>query len=195
MKNTVALIMILFIGFGIMAQSPATYRQKVGDDQPVPSAVESKFKSQYEGALAATWYVTDLAYWYLDFGSNWYGLWYGPKMLDIYTYDTPPYYEVEFVKKTAESARAVYNQYGAWYETRTQIRELPEAISEALKNGKYGEWKISEHKEIVEQPGTDSQTYRLLVSKGGKKLILSLNEKGQITNTKQLQQKVEKKEK
>ena len=104
----------------------------------------------------------------------------------VYTYEKPNYYEVEFINNPGELSRAIYNIYGYWYETRTQIKGLTMGIHEAFKASKYNGWKISKPMGKLESPMWPVEIYRLQVSKGIKSQILRMDDEGNLIQVKDL---------
>ncbi len=126
-----------------LGQITTTERRLPVPKKAIPKLLNVTFKSQYPDVLLHSWYGTHITYWYNDISSNWYYGWYGERNIELYTYQETNFYEVEFTNKDGELSRAIYNNYGFWYETRSRIKGLPVNILEALKQTKYADWKRS----------------------------------------------------
>lgn len=188
MKNRIVIVFIvLLIAFSInlSAQNVIAQRQPA-NEKSIPKIVLNTFKEQYPDVFLKGWYVTHLTYWQNDYSSDWYYGWYGQRTVVIYTYQKPNYYEVEFINNPGEISRAIYNIYGYWYETRTQIKGLTMGIHNALKASKYSDWKISTTKEKIESPMWPVEIYRFQVSKGLKSKILRMDADGNIIQEKDI---------
>lgn len=188
MKILNTLLVVLFIGLSstVYSQNVVAQRQPV-PEKAIPKTVSNAFKLQYPNVLLSGWYVTHLTYWQNDYSSDWYRGWYGPRTVVIYKYEKPNYYEVEFVNNPGELSRAIYNIYGYWYETRTQIQGLPMGIHKALKASKYSDWKIATVMEKLESPMWPLEIYRFQVSKGMKSRILRMDVEGNMIQVKDLE--------
>ncbi len=187
-KNQVISVFVLFTFLSIAntyAQNVVAQRQPAGE-KSIPKLVTSTFKQQYPNVLVRGWYVTHLIYWQNDYSSDWYTGWYGQRTVVIYTYEKPNYYEVEFINTPGELSRAIYNIYGYWYETRTQIHGLTMAIHESLKASKYNGWKISSTKEKLHSPAWPVEIYRFQVSKGLKAKIIRMDAEGNLIQVKEI---------
>lgn len=168
------------------SQSTTAYRLPSGE-KAIPKLVLSTFKEMYPDILLQGWYITHLTYWQNDYSSGWYTDWYGQRTLVVYQYEKPMYFEVEFINRPGELSRAIYNVYGYWYETRSQVKGLPLTIIEILKESEYNGWKISGLKERIESPAWSLDIYRFKVSKGLKSRIIRMDEKGNIIQAKYLE--------
>jgi len=146
----------------------------------VPKAVLNTFNEQYPDVLVKGWYATHITYWYNDVSSGWYSDWYGTRPVVVYTYEKPNYFEVEFVGEYGGLSRSIYNRFGHWYETRTQLRGLPLTVMEALKQTKYADWKRSFLVEKIESDSWMETIYRFRMHKGLKSRIIRMNTEGQI---------------
>ncbi|MDT8393230.1 MAG: hypothetical protein RQ761_05275 [Bacteroidales bacterium] len=186
-KAITALLTFLLIASSITvyAQNVIAQRQPASE-KSIPRIVLSTFKEQYPDVLLKGWYVTHLTYWQNDYSSDWYYGWYGQRTVVIYTYQKPNYYEVEFMDNPGELSRAIYNIYGYWHETRTQIKGLTMGIHDALKASKYRDWKISTTKEKLASPMWPVEIYRFQVSKGLKSQIIRMDADGNIIQIKDL---------
>jgi len=161
-------------------------QRKPASEKAIPKIVLNIFKEQYPDVLVKEWYITHLTYWQNDYSSDWYYGWYGQRIVVVYTYEKPNYFEVEFIKNPGELSRAIYNIYGYWYETRTQINGLTMGIHDALKASKYSDWKISTTKEKLESPMWPVEIYRFQVSKGLKSSIIRMDAQGNFIQLKNI---------
>jgi hypothetical protein len=186
-KTTIALLIFLLIGstITVYAQNVVAQRQ-AASEKSIPMIVLSTFNEQYPDVFLKGWYVTHLTYWQNDYSSDWYYGWYAQRTVVIYTYEKPNYFEVEFMDNVGELSRAIYNKYGYWYETRTQIKGLTMGIHDALKASKYNGWKISQTKEKFASPMWTDEIYRFQVSKGLKAQIIRMDADGNIIQIKDL---------
>ncbi|WP_372647549.1 hypothetical protein [Draconibacterium sp.] len=187
-QRIIKTIIILAFVFNITqanAQQKTAYRMPASE-KAVPKVVLEGFKSQHPLVQVKGWYVTHLVYWENDYSSDWYTGWYPQRTLVVYTYEKPNYYEVEFEVYPGELSRAIYNKYGYWYETRTQLRGMPMPVYDALQTSKYSNWKISVLKEKIESPAWPLPIYRFNVTKGMRSHILRMDEKGSIVQAKYL---------
>jgi hypothetical protein len=144
----------------------------------VPILVVDAFKEAYPGVMVKGWYVTHITYWYNDVSSGWYADWYNRTPDIVYVYEQANFFEVEFVEHPGELSRAIYNKYGYWYETRTQIASLPQNVIDALNNSEYANWKRSMLKEKIDSNEWPEPVYRFKMSKGMKSMILKMNANG-----------------
>ncbi|MFC2107106.1 hypothetical protein ACFLRY_02100 [Bacteroidota bacterium] len=184
MKTKLTLITFLFfiMLFQGYSQSFMGFR-KATTIKDIPKKVRTEFKKQYTDASVHKWYITHLTYWQNDMSSNWYTDWFGRTQKIDLTYDKPTYFEVEFTNKNKELSRAIYNMFGFWYETRSQVKELPENVKDALNKSKYNAWIVSKLKEKIESPGWPFDVYRFKVSKGSQYVIIKIDESGNIIQT------------
>jgi len=176
---TILFIIVLSNSFG---QNAKTYRQMV-EINNVPKNVKTEFNLRYPKSFVKMWYITNITYWYEDYGPANYNNWYKQRTVVVYRFDQPSYYEVEFLNQD-ENSRAVFNRYGTWFETRTQVQQLPEKIKKALKNSEYGAWKWSDYKEKIEAPGMQGPIYRMAVFFNNMSNIIRINENGDIVQIK-----------
>ncbi len=182
MKKSILLIIILSITSCFYGQNSRAYRQMV-DINNLPKNVRSEFKIRYPNAFVKMWYITSITYWYEDYGPTYYNGWYQPRTVVVYKFDQPSYYEVEFFNQD-ENSRAIFNRYGSWFETRTQVIKLPDNIIEALQNSDFAGWKISDYKERIEAPGMVNSVYRMNVSNGHLSQIIRISQSGKIVQIK-----------
>ena len=181
---------IIFISFllvcsNLYSQTEQAYRVPL-PTKSVPPIVLNAFNKQYPDVMLKSWYVTHITYWYNDVSSSWYYNWYGPRTAVVYVYEVPNYFEVEFTDQPGELSRAIYNRFGYWHETRTQLKGLPSNIIESLNDTKYAEWKKSKLKEKIETPEWPEPIYRFRVSKGLKSVIIRMNHEREIIQKKYL---------
>ena len=182
MKNSILFVLLVLFTFALPAQNVKTYRQMV-EISDLPKNVRSEFKLRYPSSFVKMWYATNIAYWYEDYGPSYYNSWYRPRTVVVYKFDQPSYYEVEFLNKD-ENSRAIFNRYGNWFETRTQVVNLPQHIIDAVLNSDFGDWKMSEYKERIEAPGMVNSVYRIHVSNGHLSQIIRISENGKIVQIK-----------
>jgi hypothetical protein len=188
MKISSLLIIVSFLLCGLKSdcQNKMGYRVPT-NAKSVPASVTTAFNKKNPDILLHGWYATHASYWAHDFSSDWYSDWYGQRTIEVYTYEKPTYYEVEFTDYPGEVSRSLYNLYGVWFQTRTQIKAFPFDVKEALKTSQYETWKISALKERIEAQGWPTSIYRFYVSKGLKSAIIRMDEKGQIIQVKNLE--------
>lgn len=171
----------------VVAQSQKSDEQRVpANVKAIPKIVVDTFKEQYPNALVKGWFVTHITYWQQDVSSGWYTDWYGNvrRSVVVYTYEKPNFYEVEFVDAFGSLSRAVYNKYGFWHETRSQLKGLPMACLDAIKGSKYSDWKRSTMSERIESSEWPEPVYRFGMSKGMRYHILKMDEMGEIVQVK-----------
>ncbi|GAB5539824.1 MAG: hypothetical protein Salg2KO_19270 [Salibacteraceae bacterium] len=185
LKALLTLLSITLSSTYCIAQSTTAQRVQT-NERLVPQAVLKVFNEQYPSAYVKGWYATHITYWQNDYSSGWYNDWYGQRQVIVYTYSKPTYFEVEFTNGPGELSRAIYNLNGYWYETRTQMRGLPEPLFNTLKASEYAEWKISPLKEKIEAAGWPIDIYRFKVSKGMKGKIIRMDEQGNFIQEKTL---------
>ena len=186
MRSLLIYIILMVSTTSVYNQNPVALRQPASE-KSIPKLVVETFKTQYPEIFSMkSWYVTHLTYWLNDYSSDWYFGWYNQRTVVIYTYEKPNYYEVEFSINPNEKSRAIYNRYGYWYETRTQIKGLPKGILDAIKATKYNGWKISSTMEILESPMWPDEIYRFHVSKGIKSRIIRMDAEGNPIQIKEL---------
>lgn len=184
-KGVIATCVVIMFAIQLSAQSNGAYRQPA-NERVIPQAVLDTYREQYPNALVRGWYITHITYWQNDYSSGWYYDWYGQRNVVVYRYEKPTYFEVEFINDPGELSRAIYNVYGYWYETRSQLKGLPLPILEALKESEYAGWKISSLKERIESPLWPVDVYRFMVSKGMRSRIVRMDIKGNVIQAKQL---------
>ncbi|NND93474.1 MAG: hypothetical protein HKN45_01335 [Flavobacteriales bacterium] len=161
------------------AKSQYEYRLPAGI-KAIPEVVQSTFSERYPDVLLKSWYITHISYWQNDVSAGWYSDWYGERTIVVNRYEKPTYFEVEFVEEPGELSRSMYNLYGYWYETRTKVNGLPQAVNEALRSAGFEAWKISATKEKIESPSWPLAVYRFRISKGLKAQMIRIDEKGEI---------------
>ena len=154
----------------------------------VPTVVVDIFKEQYPNVMVRGWFVTHISYWQQDISSGWYTDWYGNSRRNVvvYTYEKPNHYEVEFIDQFGLLSRAVYNRYGYWHETRSQLKGLPMVCINSLAESKYADWKRSAMSERIETADWPDPVYRFGMSKGWRYHIVKMNEMGEIVQVKYL---------
>lgn len=181
MKKLLTIVVILFFAMCLNAQNVKNYRTIV-EINDVPKKLRSEFKLRYPNSYVKMWYVTNIAYWYNDYGQI-YNNWYRERTVVVYKFDQPSNYEVEFYNND-ENSRAIYNRYGVWFETRTEVFQLPDNIKQSLQNSKYADWKISDYKERIEIPGLEGSVYRMSVSNKNNFIIIRINDDGKLIQIK-----------
>ena len=174
----------LFLSFFVCfyGQNVKNYRQVV-ETNNVPKNVRTEFKTRYPNAFVKMWYATSITYWYQDYGPSQYNAWYQPRTVVVYKFNEPANYEVEFLNDY-ENSRAIFNRYGTWFETRTQVLVLPEKVEKALENSEYVNWRWSDYKERIEAPDMPGSVYRMQVSDPHLSQIIRLNDDGKIVQIK-----------
>jgi hypothetical protein len=178
MKKIILLILFVSAAISFQGQNSRSYRQLI-EINNVPKNVRTKFKIRYASAYVKMWYVTSVTYWYEDYGPSYYNGWYKARNVVVYKFDQPSYYEVEFLIN-GEDSRAIFNRYGAWFESRGPVFNLPEEIINTLKNSEFANWNWSEYKERIKAPGMQGSVYRLHVSKNHLSQIIRINDDGKI---------------
>lgn len=181
-KHTAIIILfIVFLGTSLSGYSQNVVAQRIpANEKSIPLIVSGTFKMQYPTSILRGWYVTHLTYWQNDYSSDWYYGWYGQRTVVVYGYQQANYFEVEFSLDPGELSRAIYNIYGHWYETRTQIKGLTVDIHKALDNSKYADWKLSSIMEKLDSPAWPVEIYRFQVSKGLRSRIIRMDADGNI---------------
>ncbi len=182
MKNFFLTVVLVSLTFSFYGQGQKSYRQII-ETNNVPKEVRKNFNLRYPQSFVKMWYITNIAYWYEDYGPSYYSGWYQPRTVVVYKFNEPSNYEVEFLNNN-ENSRAIFNRYGQWFETRTHIVNLPEEISSALKESSFGNWKISDYKERIEAPGMPGSVYRMQVSKNQMSHIIRIDDDGKIVQIK-----------
>lgn len=182
-------IFILALCFQSLAQAGSDENRVPASVKAIPKVVVETFKEQYPNAMVHGWFVTHITYWQQDISSGWYRDWYGNVRRDVvvFRYDKPNHFEVEFTSEPGQLSRAVYNKYGYWYETRSQLKGLPMACLNTLKETKYATWKRSSMTERIESAEWPETIYRFGISKGLRYHILRMNEQGEIVQDKYLE--------
>lgn len=176
---------LLFSSLTLSAQTMQAQRLRA-NPSAIPKAVQQVFQEQYPDVLVKGWFVTHITYWHNDMSAGWYTDWYGTRTVVVQTYEKPNYFEVEFMGDEGGLSRSIYNKFGYWYETRTQLRGLPLVALEALKATKYAEWKRSPFVEKIDAAGWNNTLYRFKVSRGLKSKIIRMNEHGEIIQEREL---------
>lgn len=193
MKAYLKYIIVLPLLLVSFTQVSAQNTQNAPDERRVPASVKvipkvvlDIFKEQYPNVIVKGWYVTHITYWQQDVSSGWYTDWYGNvrRNVTVYTYEKPNHYEVEFIDQFGALCRAVYNKYGYWYETRSQLKGLPMACLDSLMEGKYATWKRSTMSERIESAEWPEPVYRFGMSKGMRYHIVKMSELGEIVQVK-----------
>ena len=186
-KLMITCLFLICLTNSSFSQETVGYRQPASK-KAIPIEVQSAFVTQYPDVMVKGWFVTHLVYWQNDYSSDWYYDWYGTRTITVYSYQKPTYYEVEFEDQPGELSRAIFNIYGYWYETRTQVKGFPFVVKESLKNSEYGLWKISPLREKIESPAWPLPIYRFKVNKGLRAKIIRIDEKGKIVQSKKLEE-------
>lgn len=182
MKKILIIFLICFAIASAYSQNQKQYRSMIENNE-VPKEVRKEFKIRYPEAFVKMWYITSITYWYEDYGPSYYSNWYQPRTVVVYKFNQPQNYEVEFFNQ-GDNSRAIYNRYGQWFETRTQLYQLPDEIVAALENSEFSDWKRSEYKERIEAPGMPGSVYRMQVSKKHLSHIIRINDNGKIIQIK-----------
>lgn len=163
-------------------QGQKSWRQVIPDSE-VPKKVREEFKKKYPSANVKMWFTTSITYWYQDYGPSYYSGWYSTRTVVVYNYSQPANFEVEFYNK-GENSRAIFNKYGVWFETRTQVSEFPGEVQTAINNSDYADWRWSDHKERIEAPGMVGAVYRMNVTQRHLSNIIRINDDGKIIQVK-----------
>ncbi len=187
-KKTILLIFLIFAFTASLFSQNITALRQPASEKAIPELVVEAFKEQYKYHSVKGWYVTHLIYWQNDYSSDWYTDWYHQRNINVYTFEKPNYFEVEFVVNLGELSRAIYNRYGYWYETRTKIKGLPMAIYDSIRNSKYAGWKISPLMEKIESPQWPVDIYRFNLSKGMKSHIIRMEADGTLIQDRYLEE-------
>ncbi len=182
MKRTILFFLFTSIIICFYGQNNKSSRQVI-ETNNVPQKVRTEFKTRYPGAFVKMWYVTNITYWYQDYGPSHYKGWYQQRTVVVYNFNEPANYEVEFLNDY-ENSRAIFNRYGVWFETRTKVVVLPELVEKALENSEYGNWMWSDYKERIEAPGMPGSVYRMQVSDRHLSQIIRINDTGKIVQIK-----------
>lgn len=182
MKKSIILVLFLSFVISFYGQNQKIYRQMI-EINDVPKEVRKEFKFRYPESFVKMWYITSITYWYEDYGPSYYNNWYQPRTVVVYKFNQASNYEVEFMNHD-ENSRAIFNRYGQWFETRTQIYHLPDRIVNTLENSEFADWKRSEYKERLEAPGMPGSVYRLNVSKKHLSHIIRISDTGKIIQVK-----------
>jgi len=154
------------------------------DAVDVPQKVRTEFKRRYPDAFVKMWYVTNITYWYQDYGPSYYNSWYQQRQtVVVYKFNEAANYEVEF-KNDYDDSRAIFNRYGVWFETRTKVYHLPVEVKESLEATEYAAWNWSDYKERIEAPGMPGSVYRMQVSKNYLTEIIRISDNGKIVQVK-----------
>lgn len=181
-KRILLLGLFLSFAFCFFGQNVKTYRQLI-ESRDVPQKVRTEFRTRYPNAFVKMWYITSISYWYQDYGPSYYNGWYQPRTVVVYNLSEPANYEVEFLNDY-DNSRAIFNRYGVWFETRTQLVTLPDQVENALKSSAYDKWKRSDYKERIEAPGMPGSVYRMQVSEKHLSHIIRINDTGKIVQIK-----------
>lgn len=181
MKN-ILLIILATTTLCLYSQGERNFRQ-VTEINNVPKQVRKEFTLRYPQSYVKMWYVTNITYWYQDYGPSYYQGWYKPRTVVVYNFTEPANYEVEFLFND-ENSRAIFNRYGQWFETRTKVVKLPAEIVNAINLSDFATWKISDYKERIEAPGMPGSVYRMHVSKNNWSRIIRISDDGKIIQIK-----------
>jgi hypothetical protein len=182
MTKTILLFLSLsFVAYSY-SQNEKSYRQMV-EAVDVPQKVRAEFKRRYPSSFVKMWYVTNITYWYQDYGPSYYSNWYKQRTVVVYKFNEAANYEVEFANDY-EDSRAIFNRYGVWFETRTKVYHLPVEVKKSLEATEYAAWNWSDYKERIEAPGMPGSVYRLQVSKNQLSEIIRVSDDGKIVQVK-----------
>ena len=188
MKNFKTFVLIILIGFNFTMVKAQTVNEHLVEipEKNIPKEVIRSFRDLYPNITMRTWYTTHISYWYSDYRTDWYGNWYENRVVVESNFQQPNYYEVNFLEGPGEVSRAMFNKYGFWYETRTQLTMLPQNVQDALAKTQYADWKRSRHKEKIEAPGWPLPVYRFRVTKGIKSKIIRIDDRGNIIQEREI---------
>lgn len=178
--------LVVFSSSLVNAQNAPDQKRVPASEKAIPKIVLETFKEQYPQSMLRGWFVTHITYWQQDISSGWYTDWYGNvrRTTVVYTYEQPNHFEVEFIDSFGALSRAVYNRYGYWFETRSQLKGLPMACLNSLADSKYKDWKRSKLTERIESAEWPESVYRFAMSKGLRYHIIRMNEQGEIVQVK-----------
>ena len=182
MIKTILLFLSLSFVVASYAQNERSSRQMV-DAVDVPQKVRAEFKRRYPEAFVKMWYITNITYWYQDYGPSYYSNWYQKRTVVVYKFNEAANYEVEF-NHDYEDSRAIFNRYGVWFETRTKVYHLPDKVKKSLEATEYNTWRWSDYKERIEAPGMPGSVYRMHVSKNNFSEIIRISNDGKIVQIK-----------
>jgi len=182
MKRIFILFFLMSFILCSYSQNEKSYRQMV-DAVDVPQKVRAEFKKRYPDAFVKMWYVTNITYWYQDYGPSYYSNWYRHRTVVVYKFNEAANYEVEF-NNDYEDSRAIFNRYGVWFETRTKVYHLPDDVKKSLEATEYATWLWSDYKERIDTPGMPGSVYRMQVSKSNRAEIIRISDDGKIVQVK-----------
>ena len=144
----------------------------------VPQAVSEKFVSEYPLIVEEEWY----GYPNYNFNDEWYD--YDG---DLYEYDNPEYYVVEFTKDN-DKHHVIYSKEGRKIAVHKRINDLPEAVTQAIKKGPYSKWTISKEKEKIfkDLEMDKGHVYKVEVEMGNQKHHLIYTAQGELLKDKKI---------
>ena len=140
----------------------------------VPKVVSEKFDTEYPATTPdPSWYGCPA-----QGDEYWYG--YNPYVCDGVA---PEYYAVEFTKGDTLH-KVVYTKQGKRIAVHRRWKELPKAVSEAIKKGKYKSWTITKDKEQIFNDPNRMKVYKVIVEKGTEKRALYFESNGTLMKEK-----------
>jgi hypothetical protein len=181
---------------GVFAQSKNNSKKIAQKD--LPNEVMLTYNTLYPDAILNDLYDTPFYDWNYDYYSPWYNDWYDQSYWNSpyndfvnYEYVSPENYEIDFTKDGLKS-RSLYGSSGKWIETRSEIKDLPSIISDAVKKTEYGQWdkwKVAKHIEKIESPNFKGTHYRVAFKNGTKSHIITFDQSGKIILKKMMEKK------
>lgn len=143
----------------------------------LPKVVTETFITEYPMVTEDMWYT----YPDFNYSRDWYD--YDQYLVGV---ENPEYYVVEFTKDKVPH-KAVYSKGGKKIAVHKKMKEeLPNAVAEAVKKGKYGSWKLASDKEVIfrDTELDKVKTYKVTVEKGKEKHHLYYTTDGELLKDK-----------
>ena len=140
----------------------------------VPKVVTESFYKVFPAPIFVHWY----SYPFFVRDYEWYQ--YQPSYLSDHSSDN--FYIAEFTNKDTIT-RAVYDKNGQKIALHQEFRgELPEAITDSIKEGDYRSWTMAQEKEQIFKDSRIDQikVYRVVMEKGDKKHTLYFQQNGKM---------------
>lgn len=165
------------------AQAPMTEIDKGGkmpnkalDESKVPLSVKQQFTTDYPMVKTYYWYgypaIVDSSW--TDYDSQ------------SYVTEGPiEYYVTEYVVNEVPS-KTVYSKSGKKVSTHKSVKdhEIPVAVTNAIKKGKYSGWKIASEKEELMKDSDKKKLYKVIVEKSGETHVLCYDASGKLIKDK-----------
>lgn len=149
----------------------------------VPKEVTEIFYMEYPTRVYEDWY----GYPAYDYADNWYYDWY-----DDEPYLNAEYPEIYVVEFTSDNTphKAVYSKAGKKIaiHKKSNVTNLPMAVSSAISKGEYKTWKVgTESEEIFKDKAADQlKVYKVHVEKGKEKHTLFFQPDGKLLKDKKI---------